>query len=92
MTTNRMIDAEEALRIGLIDRVVDDDALAEATRALATQIAETPSRAGGVVKQLVQAHELAELEAHLAREAAAIAQIAAQPESQAALAAFLRKK
>jgi enoyl-CoA hydratase len=40
--TNRRLDAEEAQRFGLVNRVVDDDRLAEATLELARQVARPP--------------------------------------------------
>lgn len=40
--TNRRLDAEEAHRLGLVTRVADDDALAEATLALAREVAANP--------------------------------------------------
>jgi enoyl-CoA hydratase/carnithine racemase len=43
--TGRRIDAEEALRIGLVSRVVQPDALLEEACTVARQIAEAPDRA-----------------------------------------------
>jgi len=87
MATNRALTADEALQIGLVERVVPDDELASQTHALATALADSPSSAVGKLKLLL-AHELPLLEAHLAREAASIATIAAQPATQARLEAF----
>ena len=91
MATNRILDAEAALAMGLIDRVVDDDKLGEETRKLAELIADAPSGSVGQVKQLLFAHDLHELEAHLAREAISIAAIASSPETEAKLDAFLKR-
>ncbi len=43
LLTGRIIDAEEAFRIGLINRVVDDEKLEETARALAIEIVENCS-------------------------------------------------
>ncbi len=47
------IDAEEAYRIGLIERVVDDDELDEHTRALAEELAARPPLALHGTKKLI---------------------------------------
>ena len=39
ITTSRNVDAEEAYRLGLLDRLVGDDELIEASMELANQIA-----------------------------------------------------
>jgi 2-(1,2-epoxy-1,2-dihydrophenyl)acetyl-CoA isomerase len=91
IATNRVLSADEALAIGLVDQVADDDRFAEEAKQLATQLASTPSQALGAVKQLMHESELAELETHLAREAARIASIASKPETQAKLVAFKKR-
>ena len=47
------LSAEEAERWGLVNRVVDDDKLANATRELATKLASMPTRAIGLTKRLL---------------------------------------
>lgn len=47
------ISAEDALRIGLVNRVVEPDALMEEARALATRLAAGPSFALGMTKTLL---------------------------------------
>jgi len=44
--TGRVLGVEEALRVGLVSRVVDADDLIEETLALATEIASSPASAG----------------------------------------------
>jgi 2-(1,2-epoxy-1,2-dihydrophenyl)acetyl-CoA isomerase len=46
----RFVDAEEALRIGLVHRVVPDDELEAATQLLAEQLARGPTKAYGLLK------------------------------------------
>lgn len=53
--TNRVIDAEEARRIGLVSRVVAHDGLLAAARDLADEIASGPPIAQRLTKHLVQA-------------------------------------
>ncbi len=53
--TGELIPAEEAERIGLVDEVVDDDALADRTRELADSIARHSPVALKLIKQAVRA-------------------------------------
>jgi 2-(1,2-epoxy-1,2-dihydrophenyl)acetyl-CoA isomerase len=46
----RFVEAEEALRIGLVHRVVPDDELEAATRELAGKLARGPTKAYGLLK------------------------------------------
>ncbi len=55
--TGEIIDATEAERIGLVDEVVDDDALRERTRELAASIARHSPVALKLIKQAVRAAE-----------------------------------
>jgi len=51
--TGDIIDADEALRLGLVNRVVADEALADATGELAERLAHGPPLAYGAAKQAV---------------------------------------
>lgn len=51
--TGKLIDAQEAERIGLINQVVPADQLVETTYALARQLAKGPTKAIGTTKTLV---------------------------------------
>lgn len=55
MFTGRMVKSEEALRIGLFDRVVPHDALHAETAALASSLAAKPPKALALVKRAVYA-------------------------------------
>ena len=51
--TGDLIDADEALRLGLVNRVVAADELADATRELAERLAQGPTLAYGTAKAAV---------------------------------------
>ena len=54
LTTSRMVDAEEAFRIGLLDRLVSGDDLLNASMELAREIAFWPPVAMQVTKRVLQ--------------------------------------
>jgi len=66
--TGEMISAAEAARIGVVNRVVPHDRLAEETRALAECLAAAPPLAMRAVKQALFAAEREELERALEQE------------------------
>lgn len=53
MFTSRRIDATEAMRIGLLDRVVPDDELDATIEALATEVVANSAGTNRIVKQLL---------------------------------------
>ena len=58
MMLNESLDAERALELGLVHRVVAEDALAGEARALAKRLAEGPTRALGLIRrQMFEAEE-----------------------------------
>ena len=50
--TGRVVDADEALAMGLVSRVVDDDALGDEVARLAGTLAKRPATAFALTKQL----------------------------------------
>ena len=54
LLTGRRVDAEEALAIGLVSRIVPFDDLPEAARALASEIATFPSQLSQMIKRTVR--------------------------------------
>ncbi|MDE2306196.1 MAG: enoyl-CoA hydratase/isomerase family protein, partial [Gammaproteobacteria bacterium] len=70
--TNRVLDAEEASALGIVNRVVDDAALAAEAGALAARIAAGPVGAYRRLKRLL-AESVSGYEAQLARESQSIA-------------------
>jgi 2-(1,2-epoxy-1,2-dihydrophenyl)acetyl-CoA isomerase len=63
------VDAEEALRIGLVNKVATDHSLAEESQALAEHLASLPTAALGRMKAAIHANFEADLETALEREA-----------------------
>lgn len=66
--TNEPLSAEQALAYGLVNRVVDDEALLPEARSLAASIAAGPTRALGLTKRAFNRSMLAGLEAALEYE------------------------
>jgi 2-(1,2-epoxy-1,2-dihydrophenyl)acetyl-CoA isomerase len=89
--TNRRVGAEEAAAMGMITRVVADDALLDEARKLAAELAARPP-AGLVTSRrlLVESFEQG-FEGQLEREARGIADCARDSESLAAIEAFLNR-
>ena len=63
------VDAEEAYRIGLVNRVVADDSLSEEVRNLAGRLATMPTNALGRMKHALYASFETDLETALETEA-----------------------
>lgn len=63
------LSAEEALALGLVNRVVPVDQFADEVRAVAEQLAEGPTRAYGLIKRTLRKAATAPLEEVLAYEA-----------------------
>lgn len=61
---------DEALRIGMVNRVVDDDKLMEEATALAAKLAKGPTRSIGMIKHLVNRSYESDLMSQLDMEAA----------------------
>ena len=86
------IKADEAQRLGLVNRVVAAEQLAEQTLNLANQLAELPVLASAGIKRLMQAALQQDLSSQLAAEKQAFSQCIEQPEFHAAVAGFLAKR
>jgi 2-(1,2-epoxy-1,2-dihydrophenyl)acetyl-CoA isomerase len=52
--TGRTVDADEALRLGLVDRLAGDTALVDTTQALGEQIASLPEGTAEAIKQVLR--------------------------------------
>lgn len=90
---NPRLSAREALEWGLINRVVPDDAIEGAALEMARQLAETPTAAVGVAKDLLnRASGMERLDPHLDAELSELARIADGPDFAEGLAAFFEKR
>jgi 2-(1,2-epoxy-1,2-dihydrophenyl)acetyl-CoA isomerase len=86
------INAEEALRIGLVNRLEDDATLGETTLQLARRLAEGPGVALRYMKQNLLAAEGDTLDAVLEREAYSMARCGRTEDAREASAAFREKR
>jgi 2-(1,2-epoxy-1,2-dihydrophenyl)acetyl-CoA isomerase len=90
--TNRMLDADEAQRIGIVSRVVDDDALQGEAEALVQQLADGPTGAFAATKRLLATSPMATFAEQLEQESISISTRAGEPEGQEGIAAFVAKR
>jgi 2-(1,2-epoxy-1,2-dihydrophenyl)acetyl-CoA isomerase len=92
MLTNRRLDAREALAWGLVTKVVPDETLASEAHALATQLAQGPTRAYGRVKSLLASSLQESLETQMELEARGIAAMGRTEDGREGIRAFLEKR
>ncbi len=90
--TNRRIKADEAEAIGMISRVVDDEALTSEGAETAAKLANSAVAALGAARALLQESHSASFESHLEAETRSISQAGGQPECREGLAAFFEKR
>lgn len=86
------VSAEEAGRIGLVNRVVDDEQLAAATRELAARLAAMPTRAIGLTKRALNRAWAASLEDQLEYEAFCQQTAGATADHREGVMAFIEKR
>ncbi|HEX5805377.1 MAG TPA: enoyl-CoA hydratase/isomerase family protein [Macromonas sp.] len=89
---NQTWGADEALRHGLINRIVPDEQLLDAARALAQELASGPTVTYGEMKRLLLTTSDQPLEAQLELEAQAIARCARTDDSWNAIQSLLNKR
>lgn len=90
--TNRRVSADEAERVGLITRAVDDVTLNAEGAALAALWARSATAALGAARALLLDSFAAEPEAQMEREGRAIAALGAGHDGREGFAAFLAKR
>lgn len=90
--TGRRVGAEEAERIGLVTRVVEDAELDEAVEAQAQALAAAATGAIGAARGLLSESYGAGLEAQLEREARSIAAAGGSADCKEGVAAFLERR
>lgn len=86
------IDAGEAERIGMVSRLVDDDALPSTMMDLAADLTRFSGSAWRRTRDLLLASFDSELEAQMEREGQAIARSAAGADGREGIAAYLEKR
>lgn len=92
MLTNRRLSAEDALEWGLINRVVDDEALAGEAESLARDLASGATRAFGAVKTMLTETFTNPLETQMEIEARMIARMATSRDGREGIDAFVNKR
>ena len=89
---NPVLTARQALEWGLVNQVVADAEVLPTATGLAQKLAQGPTRAFGEAKRLILAGATDSLEAQMERESRTIASLAASPDGQEGMAAFLGKR
>ena len=92
MLLNERLDAQRALQLGLVNRVVADAELEATASDLAQSLAAGPTRAYGEVKRLLRASMTTTLADQLVEEATTIGRMAGSPDGREGIAAFLDKR
>lgn len=90
MLFNERLEPEAARALGLVNRVVSDEALDAEVDALARQFADGPTAALGAVKRLLR--EPRTFHEQLAEEARTIAELSGSPTGREGVTAFLEKR
>ena len=92
MFTGDIIDAEEALRIGLVNQVVPHDELERSTMEFAKKMAKGPTRAIGLAKKILNRGMETDLATLLDFEAFAQYQTASSEDSKEGVKAFIQRR
>lgn len=92
LMTGRMVDAQEALAIGMVDRVVPASDLTSETAKLARAIADAPHLAITGIKRALEASERNDLRAQLELEAEHQVSCFESDEARERIAAFVAKR
>lgn len=89
---DRAIDAAEALRLGLVHRVVPEADLAQRASEMALEVAAGPAYSFATAKALLNASMTPLLETQLERERLGVGASSDQPDFKEAIAAFFEKR
>lgn len=90
--TNRVVDAQEALEIGLVSKVVDDDDLEAAALGLAQELANGAPKALAGTKRLLWAGLGLGIDACLPEEARTVSELSGTADSREGLAAVIERR
>ncbi|CDO30934.1 enoyl-CoA hydratase/isomerase family protein [Mycolicibacterium porcinum] len=92
LLTNPTLTAEEALQIGLVTEVVDDDELTEHAESLAADLAALPADALSATKRLVWSGVGQSVEQRLAEEARTVSELSGTPDALEGLRAVIERR
>lgn len=92
LITHRMLSAPQAQELGLITRLVEDDALACESAQLCEELAAGPTAAYGKLRRLLLQSSETSLESHLEEESRALAETARSAHGREGIAAFVAKR
>lgn len=92
MLFNEVLDAEKALEIGLVDKIVDGDSLVDEAIGQARVLASMPTKALGMVKRLIEEAFSCGLDAHLDKELDCIHDAAKTSDFKEGIAAFFERR
>lgn len=92
MLTNRMLSAEEAQQMGIVDRVVPDEDLQAEAMAQAKAFAAGPTKAFGATKRLLQDTWTSGLETQMDRETRSISDLTRTADAREGIDAFVNKR
>lgn len=92
LLSGEVIDAEEALGIGLVERVVEPDALLETALQVGHRVAEAERLAVTLTKRLLESADEGSLETSLRHEVEAILSCFTEGQGVEGLSAFLEKR
>jgi len=89
---NRLLSAEEALRWGIVTRVVPEKDLMNEATALAARLAAGPTRAFGTTKRLLQSGLSESFEGQMKNESRSISEMARTADAREGISAFVEKR
>jgi 2-(1,2-epoxy-1,2-dihydrophenyl)acetyl-CoA isomerase len=92
LLTNPVIDAAEALRIGLVNKVVPDAELGGAAEQLAAELAHGAPKALAATKRLLHSGVGQPMEACLTEEARTVSELAGTADAREGLAAVIERR
>lgn len=92
LLTNPVIDAQEALALGLVNKIVPDDTLGEAAAALAAELAEGAPLALAATKRLLRGGLGKGMDACLSEEARTVSELSGTADAREGLAAVIERR
>ena len=84
--------ADEAIAMGFVNEVLDDDAVLDHARAQAVKLASLPATSVRTTKWLMKGDAAGDVAARMAKESVAFREMLTAPEAREAFAAFFKKR